>query len=316
LGIDLGGTKTEIVALAPDDTIAVRRRVPTPSASYDAILTTIVDLVGGVEAELGTHDAPVGIGTPGSLSPATGRIRNANSTVLNDRPLLDDLRARLGERVRVANDANCFALSEAHDGAGAGAPVVFGVILGTGVGGGIVVDGRLLSGRNLIAGEWGHNPLPWPRDDERGTLAPRCYCGKHGCIETFLSGPGFAREYAAAGGGAATASEIVERAATGDVLASAAFEHYLDRLTRALAHVIDILDPDCIVLGGGVSNVAALYREIPRRWDAYVFSDVVATPLVRAMHGDSSGVRGAARLWPLRTGPPVIPAVESKSTSS
>jgi fructokinase len=295
LGIDLGGTKIEIAALDDDGTEVLRRRVATPAGSYAGIVEALVGLVLAAEAELGTR-ATVGIGTPGSVSPATGRIKNSNTTCLIDRPLRQDLERALAREVRLGNDANCFALSEATDGAAAGADVVFGVILGTGVGGGVVVGGRALTGRNAIAGEWGHNPLPWPRAAE--LPGPACYCGKHGCIETFLSGPGLARDHAGHGGTEATAAEIAAAAAAGDALARAALERYADRLARGLATVIDLLDPDVIVLGGGVSNVAWLYQAVPARWGAWVLSDRVDTALRPAAHGDSSGVRGAAWLWP------------------
>ncbi|MGE5148135.1 MAG: ROK family protein [Candidatus Eiseniibacteriota bacterium] len=290
IGIDVGGTKIEAAALDSEGQLHGRRRIPSPKGDYDATLDAIQRLVGALEAELG-GPAPVGLGIPGTLSPATGLVKNANSTWLIGRPLDRDLEARLGRPVRIANDANCFALSEAADGAAAGAKVVFGVILGTGVGGGIVVDGRALQGRNAIAGEWGHNPLPWPRDDERP--GPPCYCGKRGCIETFLSGPGLARD-----GGAADAQAVIDRATAGEAAAVAAFERYQDRLARGLAHVVNILDPDVIVLGGGLSNIAGLAEAVERRLPACVFSDRVDTRVLRGKHGDSGGVRGAAWLWP------------------
>ncbi len=281
VGVDLGGTKIEAIALGDGDAELARRRVPTPRGDYEATVAAVAALVEDVERTAGGRAAGIGVATPGALSPDTGLIKNANSTCLIGRPLDADLARRLGRPVRLANDANCLALSEAVDGAAAGAAVVFAVILGTGVGGGIVVDGKILNGRNAIAGEWGHNPLPWPRPEE--LPGPRCYCGKHGCIETFLSGPGLARD----------ASVATAEQATG-----AALERYHDRLARALAHVLNILDPDVVVLGGGVSNVASLYEEVPRRWGRWAFSDAVRTRLVRARHGDSSGVRGAAWLWP------------------
>jgi fructokinase len=294
IGIDLGGTKTELVALDGGAEV-LRRRIATPTGSYDRIVEALVTLVRGAEAELGSS-ATIGIGTPGAVSPATGRIKNSNTTCLIDRPLREDLERALGRPVRLCNDANCFALSEATDGAAAGAEVVFGVILGTGVGGGIVVAGRPLVGRNAIAGEWGHDPLPWPKDDERP--GPACYCGKHGCIETFLAGPALARDHAAHGGTPVTAAEVAAAAEAGDVRARATLARYADRLARSLAMVINVLDPDVIVLGGGVSNIAWLYRAVPERWGAWVFSDRVDTALRPAVHGDSSGVRGAAWLWP------------------
>jgi len=296
LGIDLGGTKIEGVALAPDGTIAVRRRVPTPRGDYEATVEAITAVVDAIEGELGAGRLTVGIGMPGAISPATGLVKNANSTWLIGRRLDADLAARLARPVRLANDANCFALSEASDGAAAGAPCVFGVIVGTGTGGGLVVGGRVLTGPNAIAGEWGHNALPLPLDAERP--GPRCYCGLHGCIETFLSGPGLARDHECATGQTLTAEEIVLRADGGDASAVATLERYEDRMARALASVINIVDPDVIVLGGGMSNAARLYERVPRRWTRYVFSDRVDTRLVPPLHGDSSGVRGAAWLWP------------------
>jgi fructokinase len=301
IGVDLGGTKIEIVVLDDAGKVAIRRRVPSPSRDYGAIVETVGSLVENVEAEFGAP-CSVGVGTPGAASRTTGLMKNANSTVLIGRPLERDLSERLGRDVRIANDANCFALSEASDGAGASYRCVFGVILGTGVGGGIVVDGRALEGPNAIAGEWGHNPLPWARPDE--LPGPRCYCGKDGCIETFLSGPSFVREAIAGGVRASSVQEIAIAAASGDAAARAAFERYFDRLARALAATINLLDPDAIVLGGGVSNLAELYREMPLRLPAYVFSDTVLTPVLRAAHGDSSGVRGAAWLWPIEAKQP------------
>ncbi len=298
LGIDLGGTKIEIVAVAADGTELARTRVPTPRDDYDGTLAAVAALVAATERELRVVPgaATVGIGTPGSLSRATGLLRGSNSVCLNGRPLRADLEARLARPVRISNDANCFALSEAADGAGAGARVVFGVILGTGVGGGIVVDGRVLDGANAIAGEWGHNPLPWPRDDERP--GPPCWCGRTGCIETWLSGPGFAADHARATGQAPAAAQIAAAAGQGDAACAASLARYAERLARALAHVVNIVDPDVIVLGGGLSNIDALYAAVPAQWGRYVFSDRVETRLARHAHGDSSGVRGAARLWP------------------
>ncbi|MGA8053195.1 MAG: ROK family protein [Burkholderiales bacterium] len=294
IGIDLGGTKIEAIALSPQGALLARRRIATPQGDYDATVHAVASLVATIESELGERGS-VGIGTPGAVSAKTGRMKNCNSVWLNGRPLGPDLEAALGRPVRMANDANCFALSEATDGAAAGAAIVFGVILGTGVGGGIVVDGHALEGANAIAGEWGHNPLPWPSDDERPGRA--CYCGRAGCIETFLSGPGLVADHARLTAERLDAIEIVRRAASGDAAAAATLARYSDRLARALAHVINILDPDVIVLGGGVSNIDALYDEVPRVWSRYVFSDAVATRLVRNRHGDSSGVRGAAWLW-------------------
>ena len=292
IGIDLGGTKTEIVALAPDGTPLLRRRAPTPP-DYAGVVALVGALVEAAEAELGASGSMVGVGIPGSLSPATGLVRGANSTWLNGGRLDRDLAARLGRPVRLSNDANCLAMSEAADGAGAGFGTVFAVILGTGVGAGIVSGGRILEGRNRIAGEWGHNPLPWMTAEEHP--GPACWCGRRGCIERFLSGPALAAE--ADGPGATDASGLPARAAAGDARAAAALERHAERLARALAHVINILDPDCIVLGGGLSNMDHLYGRVPALWGRFVFSDVVTTPLLRARHGDSSGVLGAARLW-------------------
>lgn len=302
LGIDLGGTKIEIVALDDAGREVLRERVSTPQGDYRGTLDAIAGLV--VRAEAGLAVAPgscaLGIGTPGSISTLTGLMRNSNSICLNGMPLRADLEARLARQIRISNDANCFAMSEAADGAGAGAPVVFGVILGTGVGAGVVVHGRVLDGCNGIAGEWGHNPLPWPRDDERPGAA--CYCGRAGCIETWLSGPALARDAAAHGAtlesGRGTAAAIVAGAERGDTAARAALERYEERLARSLAHVINVLDPDVIVLGGGMSNVDRLYASVPAQWGRWIFSDRVTTRLVRNVHGDSSGVRGAASLWP------------------
>ncbi len=290
LGIDLGGTKIEIIALDRAGRPLLRRRLPTPRGDYAGTLDAVAALVRDAEAELGARGR-VGIGTPGALSRATGLLRNSNSVWLNGRPLKQDLERRLGRPVRIENDANCFALSEAVDGAGAGADVVFGVILGTGTGAGIVVHGRVLTGPNAIAGEWGHNPLPWPRPEE--WPGPACYCGRHGCLETWLSGPALARLH----GQGLTAAEIVARAEQGDAGCEAILQDYEDRLARGLAHVINVLDPDVIVLGGGLSNVQRLYRNVPRLWGRYVFSDRVDTRLLPNRHGDSSGVRGAAWLW-------------------
>ena len=295
IGVDLGGTKIELAALDATGAIRLRRRVPTPSGDYAATVAAIGALVDGAEAELGVH-ASVGVGTPGATSLATGRIKNANSTVLNGRPLREDLEARLGRPVRLANDANCFALSEATDGSAQGATSVFGVILGTGVGGGIVVRGQLLEGINAIAGEWGHNPLPAPGPADEPAQA--CYCGQRGCIETYLSGPGVAHDHFRASGVALDAAGIVAGAQAGNAACEATLSRYEERLARALAAVINVLDPDVIVLGGGMSNVARLYDHVPRLWCAHVFSDEVRTRLVAPRHGDASGVRGAAWLWP------------------
>lgn len=297
IGIDLGGTKTEAIALATDGSVLERRRVPTVREDYDATLQTIVSLVTELEEELG-RTGTVGVGIPGAISPATNLVKNANSTWLIGRPLQRDLSEALRREVRVANDANCFAVSEATDGAAAGAEVVFGVIVGTGTGGGVVVNGRPLTGANAIAGEWGHNPLPWPRPEE--LPGPECYCGKQGCIETWLSGPAFERDYAHHAGKPLSSPEVVSLAGQGDAMAAETLARYQDRMARALASVINLLDPDIIVLGGGMSNIRDLYSVVPHLWSSYVFSDRVDTRLVPPQHGDSSGVRGAAWLWPLQ----------------
>lgn len=296
IGIDLGGTKIEAVVLDGRGRIRLRRRVPTPRADYPATLSAVAGLVRGLEAAVSRGRLPVGVGHPGALSAQTGLIKNANSTCLIGKPFDRDLRKVLGRPVRLANDADCFALSEAADGAGAGAPVVFGVILGTGVGGGVVVRGRLLDGPNRIAGEWGHNPLPSPRDEERP--GPLCYCGRRGCIETFLCGPALERDYERLTCRTLPAQRIAALASGGQRQAKAILSRYEERLARALAAVINIIDPDVIVLGGGVSNIARLYRNVPRFWGKHIFSDEIRTRLVRAKHGDSSGVRGAAWLNP------------------
>jgi fructokinase len=285
-GIDLGGTKTEILALGAGGRTLWQKRIPSPQGSYRATLDALAGLVEEAEASLGRRGS-LGVGIPGAASPATGLVKNANSTWLIGQPLERDLSERLGRPVRLENDANCFALSEASDGASAGARTVFGAILGTGVGGGLVVDGRLLRGHNLVAGEWGHNPLPWPQPDE--LPGPRCYCGKHGCIEQWLSGGALARE----GGPRAE-----EAAAAGDPRAEAALQRYEDRLARALATLINVFDPEAIVLGGGLSKLQRLYTNLPPRLPSYVFSDVCTTPIRPPKHGDASGVRGAAWLWP------------------
>jgi fructokinase len=298
IGIDLGGTKIEGVVIDAAGALRARQRVATPRERYDETLAAIAGLVARLEGNVADR-CTVGVGMPGAISPATGLVKNANSTWLNGRRFPTDLAGALGRPVRVANDADCFALSEAADGAAAGAATVFGVILGTGVGGGVVVHQRLVAGPNAIAGEWGHITLPAPRDDERP--GPDCYCGRRGCIETFLSGPAVAREYAAAAGLAGAAvpdvSAIAARAAAGEALAESVLQRYEDRLARGLATIINVLDPHVIVLGGGVSNLARLYTGVPARWTPYVFSDRVDTRLVPAAHGDSSGVRGAAWLW-------------------
>ena len=299
IGIDLGGTKIEALALDDDGQPMHRERLPTPRYDYEGTLAAIHELVRRCEEATG-RTGTVGVGMPGAISPATGLVKNANSVWLIGRPLLDDLQRRLGRDVRIANDANCFAVSEAADGAAAGADVVFGVIVGTGTGGGIAVHGRVLTGPNAIAGEWGHNPMPWPEDDERP--GPACYCGRHGCIETFLSGPGLADDHARRTGAALEPREIVDWAAGGDAAAEETLTRYERRMARALASVINLLDPDVIVLGGGLSGIERLYDTVPRLWSKWVFAagrgESVRTCLRRASHGASSGVRGAAWLWP------------------
>ena len=294
LGIDLGGTKIEIAALDTAGAVVARKRVETPIGDYPATVETIAALVEEVEAKLGTRGT-LGIATPGARSLASGLIKNANSTCLNGKPLKEDLESRLSREVRIANDANCFALSEAVDGAARDARVVFGAILGTGVGGGIVVDGRVIDGANAIAGEWGHNPLPLPAGED--LPLPACYCGRHGCIETYLSGPGLAADHARVTGETADAAQISKRAASGDAACAATVARYEARLARSLATVLNVLDPDVVVLGGGLSHIGRLYEHVPRLWGRHVFSDEVRTRLVPPVHGDASGVRGAAWLW-------------------
>jgi fructokinase len=294
IGIDLGGTKIEGLALDDDGRELARVRIATPRERYEATLSSIADVVVQLEAATGQRGT-VGVGMPGAISPATGLVKNANSTWLNGRLFSADLARVLGRPVRLANDANCFALSEAVDGAAAGADVVFGVIAGTGTGGGIVVRGHVLTGPNAVAGEWGHNPLPWPGPDE--WPGPSCYCGRTGCIETFLSGPGLARDYETAGGARVSGAEVAARADAGEPKARAALERYASRMARALASIVNVLDPDVIVLGGGLSQVRSLYTDVPRFWTAWVFSDRVDTRLVPPAFGDSSGARGAAWLW-------------------
>ena len=288
IGVDIGGTKIEALALDAAGHEVFRKRVPTPRGDYDATISAVKGLVEQIDSSSGVKGS-VGIGIPGALSRATGRVKNANSTWLIGRSLKEDLERALKREIRLENDANCFALSEAVDGAGQGARVVFGAILGTGVGGGIVVDGRVLTGPNAIAGEWGHNPLPLPTDAD--LPLPPCYCGRFGCIETYLSGPGLARDHQQITGARLTPEEIVS-------LQGESLKRYEERLARALATVINLLDPDVIVLGGGMSNIERLYGEVPRLWGRHVFSDRVTTRLARHAHGDSSGVRGAAWLWP------------------
>jgi fructokinase len=296
IGIDLGGTKIEGIALDAADVVRARRRVSTPKGDYAATVAAVAGLVADLEAEAGADGLPVGIATPGAVSPVTGRMKNCNSTWLNDRPLAADLAGALGREPRLANDANCLASSEAADGSGAGARVVFGAILGTGVGGGVVVDGRVLAGANAVAGEWGHNPLPWTRPED--LPEPACWCGRRGCIETRLSGPGLVRDYQETTGKAAEAPQVVARAEAGEADAVACLERYEERLARGLAVVINLLDPDVVVLGGGLSRIGRLYRRVPLIWGAHVFSDRVDTRLEAPLHGDASGVRGATRLWP------------------
>ncbi len=292
IGVDLGGTKTEVAALDDSGEIRWRRRAPT-AGEYGAIVTNIGDLVRAAEAELGVR-ATVGVGIPGVVSPVTGLVKNANSLVLIGHPLDKDLGAVLDREVRVENDANCFALSEAVDGAGAGCRTVFGVIIGTGCGGGVIVDGQVVEGHNRIAGEWGHTPLPWPEPDE--LPMPRCWCGQVGCLELYISGTGLARS--CDGPGARDASTIPARAAAGDARAQAALDRHTDRLARGLAVICNILDPDVIVLGGGLSNMAHLYTQVQPLMIKHMFSDVADTPIRPNVHGDSGGVRGAAWLWP------------------
>ncbi|WP_372591801.1 ROK family protein [Guyparkeria sp.] len=294
LGVDLGGTKIEVAVIDPDNEIIWREREPTPKGDYEGTVKTMADLIDRAEHDCGVA-ASIGVGTPGTISPRTGLIKNANSVVLNDRPLKLDLEEYLGRTVSMANDANCLALSEsADDGAAAGAGSVFGVILGTGVGGGLVVNGHVLIGCNAIAGEWGHNPLPWASGDE--APGPACWCGLNGCIEQWLSGPAFERDHAEATGRSLSGAAIVELAGEGDRAAQAALARYEDRLARSLAHVINLFDPEVIVLGGGMSNVGRLYENVPVIWDRYVFSDPITTRLLPPRFGDSSGVRGAAFL--------------------
>jgi fructokinase len=300
IGIDLGGTKIEGLALADDGRELDRRRIAAPRGNYDDTVRAVSALVSAIESACRAEAshwpaAKVGVGIPGAISPATGLVKNANSTWLNGRRLAEDLSQALARPVRLANDANCFALSEATDGAAAGAAVVFGVIVGTGTGGGLVVNGHIVVGANAIAGEWGHNPLPAPEDDERP--GPPCYCGRSGCIETFLSGPALARDYIALGGEDLSAADVAARAGRGDRRAVACLDRYERRFARAIASIINVADPDVIVLGGGLSNISRLYDRVPTLWSPHVFSDRVDTRLVRAKHGDASGVRGAAWLW-------------------
>ena len=294
IGIDLGGTKIEGILLNEQGEEQQRTRIDTPRDSYPKTVQAIVDLVRQLETGC-EQPASVGMGIPGAISPATGLVKNANSTWLIGKPLLDELQQQLGREIKIENDANCFVVSEATDGAAQGANVVFGVIIGTGTGGGVYVRGHSIIGINAIAGEWGHNPLPWPNEDEYP--GRDCYCGKKGCIETWLSGPGFSRDHRSSGGEQLKAPDIVRLAEQGDTLAEASIERYEMRLAKSLASVINILDPQVIVLGGGMSNIQRLYENVPKLWASYVFSDRVDTKLVPPKHGDSSGVRGAAWLW-------------------
>jgi len=296
LGIDLGGTKIEIAALAPDDgRFLLRERIATP-VGYEAVLTAMGELVERAESQLGVRGLPLGVGIPGCVSAASGLVQGANTTTLNGRPLDRDLARLLHRPVRLDNDANCLAASEAVDGAGTGARVVFAAILGTGVGAGIAIDGKAWSGAHGIAGEWGHNPAPRLPED-RGLPMPHCWCGRGMCLETLLSGPGLAADHLRHGGAELDARQLAEAAAQGDAAAQASLKRYAERLAIALAQVINLLDPDVIVLGGGLSNIPSLLHEVPLRWQRHVFSDGVGTPLRSAQHGDSSGVRGAAWLW-------------------
>jgi fructokinase len=299
IGIDLGGTKIEALALSPAGEEHGRRRIPTPRGDYAATLRAAAGLAGTLIADLGCENvAGVGVGIPGSISPATGLVRNANSTWLNGQAFHRDLQVLIARPVVVENDANCFALSEAADGAGQGHPSVFGVILGTGVGGGLVLNGKLVKGCNAVAGEWGHNPLPWP--DEQELEGPPCYCGRTGCIETFLSGPALERQYHALSGRSAGAKEIAACAAAGDAACAAVLSVYARRLAKSLATIVNVVDPDVIVFGGGVSNIAPVLHKARAELAAFVFSDCCVTEFRTNRFGDSSGVRGAARLPPLR----------------
>jgi predicted NBD/HSP70 family sugar kinase len=294
IGIDLGGTKIEIVALNEQGDVLWQERAMTPQGNYQGTLETINKLIDTTEQQLGEQGS-VGIGTPGAISPESGKLRNSNSTCLNDMPFKEDLEALLNRPVRMENDANCFALSEAVDGAGKDATVVFGVIVGTGTGGGIVINKKVLTGQNAIAGEWGHNPLPWMTKAEHP--GNHCYCGKNGCIETFLSGPGMSKYYEGMTGEYLTAEQIAQQAQQGNEAREATLRLYEDRMARALASVVNMIDPDVIVLGGGLSKLERLYTNVPEQWGQYIFSDVINTQLLPPKYGDSSGVRGAAWLW-------------------
>ncbi|MFT4560386.1 MAG: fructokinase [Gammaproteobacteria bacterium] len=297
IGIDLGGTKIEGIVLGDDAQVRARQRVPTPSADYAAILTAIAELVTTLESEVG-QTCSVGIGMPGTISPHNQRVKNSNTTILNGKALDRDLAIKMRRELRFENDANCFVLSESVDGAGSGSALVFGVIIGTGTGGGISINKQILRGANAIAGEWGHNPLPWARASE--TEPPKCYCGKYGCLETYLSGAGLTRAYAEQQDDVTDASEIAARAEHGEREAQAAIQLYAERLARGLASIVNVIDPAVIVLGGGLSKITALYRLVPPLIGQYAFTDQLTLRVVPAAHGDSSGVRGAAWLWPIK----------------
>lgn len=294
IGIDLGGTKIEVLALDNNGNELLRRRINTPQGDYQQILTCLNEMITAAESDLNCP-ASIGICTPGSISPSTGLLRNSNSTCLNHQPFKQDLEATLNRKIRIANDANCFALSEATDGAAKNANIVFAVIVGTGCGAGIVINQQIIDGPNSITGEWGHNPLPYPQNNELAST--QCWCGKQGCIETFLSGPGFANNYRLSTNTSKTSEQIIEDANSGDANATTALTRYYQRMAKSLSHVINILDPEVIVLGGGMSNIESLYSAVPNLWQQYVFSDTVKTRLAAPVHGDSSGVRGAAWLW-------------------
>ena len=298
LGVDLGGTKIAGVVLDGDAGVRAERRIDTPEGGYRATIEAIVDLVAALESEVGTAGLPLGVGTPGSVLASTGRLRNANSQCLNGKPLGADLSTALSRDVRLANDADCLALSEARDGAGAAFDNVFGVILGTGVGGGVVINNQLITGRNGLAGEWGHTCLPWPTSAET-RQPPRCWCGLDSCLEAWLSGPGMTADHVRRGGYNIPAQDIVERAEAGERLAGATLKVWLQRVARSMAMIVNILDPEVIVVGGGLSQIRWLYSEVPKIWAEHAFAEAIDTPLVAAQHGDASGVRGAARLWPL-----------------
>lgn len=308
IGIDVGGTKIELIVLEDRGAEVIRRRIPTPSGNYEATVKAIVELVKSTRSALGLNAAEpspsVGIGIPGALSTTTGLVKNANSTCLIGKPLDKDIQALLGQPVRLANDADCFTLSEATDGAAAGDNIVFGVILGTGVGGGLSINRHLIRGPNAITGEWGHNPMPWPDLALNETPGATCYCGRYGCIETFLSGPGLVQDATKADSDCTfkTAEEIVDAANLGDSAATSAIERYSLRLAKALASIMNVIDPNVIVLGGGLSNISSVYETVPALWRQFVFSDIIETHLRPPQHGDSSGVRGAAWLWPNSTG--------------